>query len=65
MVPTLNTSVRPLQWGRAPESAETDYVKARTPGFVGLQWGRAPESAETEDLLFVSKVSLASMGPRS
>ncbi len=55
-----------LQWGRAPESAETDAATKFNVWCTRLQWGRAPESAETPSPFFgVCSSGRASMGPRS
>src|SRR5690606_29683920 len=38
---------KPLQWSRAPKSAETSGIAVDAASAASLQWSRAPKSAET------------------
>ncbi len=54
-----------LQWGRAPEGAESRNRECDTEWLRELQWGRAPEGAErVKDVPLFADLLVASMGPR-
>ncbi len=54
-----------LQWGRAPEGAESGWRPSWARSWAWLQWGRAPEGAERRcSKVFSGRPTLASMGPR-